>query len=260
MISSVKKALFKLLPQKAYLRSLHRGFYLLYGTGRLKNRQAFKYHYLVRDIIEEDFTVVDIGANLGYFAKTFARLTPKGRVVCVEPIPDFYEILKWALGKYPNVKIVNCALGTEKGIAKMVLPQTDGVMRTGLPHIASEDEKRSEKTVEVPLEKGSELLSGLSRIDYLKCDIEGFEAIVFNEMKDLLADKKPIIQVEIAEKNEAEMLSLFRELGYIQYGAAGFKIVRDNGSQKEHGDFLFVHETQSGAFERKMQGKGLFGA
>lgn len=254
MIVFVKKILFKLLSQKAYLTTLHRGFYFLYNLGFLKNDYRFKYHYLVRDIIEPDFTVVDIGANLGYFSKNFAKLTPKGKLLSIEPVKPFYDVLSRFLKKYPQAEVVNYALGNENGSITMVLPESNGMIRTGLPHVAeSEEEKKLHKTHEVPVVKGSELLGKLNKIDYIKCDIEGYEIVVFNEIKGVIAEKRPIIQIEIGPENEASMLALFEELGYVQYGVANFKIVKETGQQEEQGDFLFVHKTGQDAFEERMR-------
>ena len=50
MIVLIKKILFKVMSQKGYLKTLHRGFYFLYNLGILKNDERFKYHYLVKDI------------------------------------------------------------------------------------------------------------------------------------------------------------------------------------------------------------------
>jgi FkbM family methyltransferase len=259
MIASAKKILYKSLSQNAYLKTLHRSFFLLFDLGMLKKKQSFKYHYMVRNLIREDDTIVDIGANLGYFSRNFARLAPKGKLIAIEPVPPFFAILTWALRKYPHVTLLNYALGTENGSVTMVLPETNGMIRTGLPHIASEEEKKQHKTVEVPLAKGSELLAGLDKLNYIKCDIEGFETIVFPEIREVLTRHQPLIQIEIGPENEAEMLAFFRELGFEQFGIRDFRIVRENGSQQEPGDFLFVHRDKADAFITDMKAKNLLG-
>ena len=101
----IKKILFKLLSQEAYLKVLHRAFYFLYNLGFLKNNASFKYHYKIQELIEPDYTIVDIGANLGYFSKNFAKLAKKGKVISIEPVPVFYKTLEYFLGNYPNVTI-----------------------------------------------------------------------------------------------------------------------------------------------------------
>ncbi len=255
MIVFTKKILFKILSQKAYLKTLQRAFYAMYDLGLLKNDARFKYHYAVKNLIEEDDTIVDIGANLGYFSKNFARLAPKGQLLSIEPVKPFYDVLSQLMSKYKHARVVNYALGNEKGTITMVLPESNGMIRTGLPHIAnSEEEKKQHKTHEVEIVKGSELLGELEKIDYIKCDIEGYEVVVFNEIKGVIAEKKPIVQIEIGPDNEKEMFSLFKELNYVQYGIADFKIIKEEaGKQKEAGDFLFVPSEKTEAFEKKIK-------
>ena len=257
MVAFIKKILFKLLRQKSYLKTLHRGFYLLYYLGFLKNDARFKYHYVVRYIIQNDYTIIDIGANLGYFSKNFARIAKKGKVICIEPVEAFYKVLCHFIGSYKNVTIHNCALGNENGTLTMVLPETDGMIRTGLPHISeSKEEQNTHKTKDVEVVKGSELLSGLDTLDYIKCDIEGYEEIVFNEIRPIIERHLPIVQIEIDPKNERKMLEYFSGLNYVQYGIAKFRLVREEEStQQEQGDFLFVHSKHIDDFEARMKSK-----
>lgn len=235
-----------------YLRVLHRSFYLLYDLGILKRDARFKYHYMVRELIKADFTVVDIGANLGYFSKNFARLANQGKIISIEPVPVFFETLKRFMKKFNHVELYNAALGNEVGTITMVLPETDGMIRTGLPHIAeSEEEKKKHRTQEVAIVKGSELLKDLDRLDYIKCDIEGYELNVFQELKPVLQKHKPYVQIEIAEKNLTEMLELFSELGYTQFGIKDFKFIQELGKQHEEGDFFFVPEDRLAVFKKQ---------
>ena len=81
-------------------------------------------------------------------------------------------------------------------------------------------------------------------VDYIKCDVEGFEWIIFQEIKELLNSHQPIIQIEISTENRKDMLQLFTELGYVQMGIADFQLVKETGEQKEEGDFLFVPKTK----------------
>ena len=259
MIVLIKKILFKLLSQRMYLKTLQRGFYFLYNIGALKKDVRFKYHYMIQEIIEPNYNIIDIGANLGYFSKNFAKLTPQGRLLSIEPVKPFFDALSSLLARYKHAKVVNYALGNERGSITMVLPESNGMIRTGLPHIAeSEEEKKQHKTHEVEIVKGSSLLSDFEKIDYIKCDIEGYEVIVFNEIKEILAKHTPMVQIEIGPENEAPMFDLFENLGYNQYGISNFKIVKEfNRKQKEQGDFLFVAKDKTIAFEDKMRSKGL---
>lgn len=244
--------MFRILPQALYLKAMHIGFFILYDLGVLKNDKRFKFHYAVRSFIKEDFTVIDIGANLGYFSKIFARKTTQGKLICIEPIPFFYSTLKYFIEHFPQVEIHNVALGNEEQTIEMVLPESYGVMRTGLPHIIRDGEHiGSQKTTKVSLKKGTELFKNLNRIDYIKCDIEGYEWIVFQEIKELIIQHRPMVQVEIAEESIPLFVNYFNELDYLQYGIKDFKLLRENGKQEEIGDFLFLPFEQQKDFESK---------
>jgi len=249
----VKRLLYKILSPKQYLQVLQIGFYLLFDWNILKGKPAFKYHYLIKKVIQPDFTVVDIGANLGYFSKNFARLTPKGKVVSIEPIPLFYEVLTILLRQYKHVAVHNVALGSEEGKAIMVLPTDDGMIRTGLPHVAQNDaELEKYQNQEVAIIRGSKLLGSLEKIDYIKCDIEGYEWVVFQELEPLITKHKPFVQVEIGDENKENMLALFDRNGYIQYGICNYQFVQETGMQQEQGDYFFVPNERLEAFHKSI--------
>jgi len=240
-MKQIKKILFKILSQQQYLSLLHTTFYLLYDLNLLKKDSRYKYHYAIKQFIQPTDTVVDIGANLGYFAKNFARLTPQGKLICIEPVPHFYEILNQKLRGFSQVELHNVALGNESGTITMAFPESDGMIRTGLPHILrSESDKARFKTQEVRVVQGTELLKHLDKIDYIKCDIEGYEAVVFNEIKPLLERFMPLVQLELDEKNKTEMLAYFNAMNYVQFGIAAGKLIEEKGDQQEQGDYLFV--------------------
>jgi FkbM family methyltransferase len=221
----------------------------MYDLNLLKRKPAFKYHYLIKKVIQSDFTVVDIGANLGYFSKNFARLTPKGKVISIEPIPLFYEVLTGFLSKFNHVKTYNVALGMEEGKTIMVLPSDNGMIRTGLPHIAKNDaELQKYDNQEVAIVRGSVLLKDLPKIDYIKCDIEGFEGVVFKEIEPIIQKFKPFVQLEISNENKEEILQLFSKNGYQQYGVANYRFVKESGTQQEEGDYFFVPNERESEF------------
>jgi FkbM family methyltransferase len=231
-----------ILPERAYLLTLHRFFYFLYHLGLLKHKEAFKFHYFVKRIIKPDFVVIDIGANLGYFAKNFARLAKNGKVIAIEPLPQFHSILDYFIGHRENVELHNVALGKEAGSITMVLPQTNGILRTGLPHIMRpEEQETKERTQTVQMVNTSDFFHTFERIDYIKCDIEGHEWEVFELLRDILKDKRPVVQLEIDPKNETILFDFFNELGYNRCGLDK-QICRKETSTHFGGDYLFVPE------------------
>lgn len=245
----IKSILFKFLPLRVYLTLLQKGFYLLYDLNFLKNKEEFKYHYAIKKIIKPNYTVIDIGANLGYYSKNFARLAHKGKVIAIEPLPLFYSQLKKLLSNYKHVEIINCALGDSVGTVTMVLPTDNGMIRTGLPHIASENEEKKEaELVEVEIRKGSEILNKQEKIDYIKCDIEGYELFVFKEIFSVLEKYRPIIQIEVAEKNKDGIFEIFHNLNYSLLVLKQNNFFKADSNEEYIGDYFFVPKEKENEF------------
>ena len=137
MIFRIKRLLYRLLPTHLYVALLQRGFFLLFDLGLLRSDARFKFHYAAKKLIRETDIVLDIGANLGYFSKLFARINSKGMLYSIEPIPLFFNRLHKIISKYPHVELVHAALGNQEGHLYMVMPEQGGIIRTGLPHVIS---------------------------------------------------------------------------------------------------------------------------
>ena len=64
------------------------------------------------------------------------------------------------------------------------------------------------------MRRGSELFGKLERLDFVKCDIEGYEVVVMNEMRPLLEKFRPAVLIETGGANRPQIVALFTELGY----------------------------------------------
>ena len=98
----IKQALYKLLGVRKYLIVVSRMFFFSYSMGWLKKNRTFGCHYFIKKLIKKGDHVIDIGANLGYYSKLFARLTGNdGKVYCVEPVSLFRKVLKSRVQAFP---------------------------------------------------------------------------------------------------------------------------------------------------------------
>ena len=91
-------------------------------------------------------------------------------------------------------------MGKESGTVTMVLPMQDGMIRTGLPYVSKEKTSSNERTQEVRIVNPLSLIEGEPKLDYIKCDIEGYEWVVFQALKPALIKYLPIVQIEITHK------------------------------------------------------------
>jgi hypothetical protein len=72
--------------------------------------------------IPPDSTVLDVGANVGWWTVPLARSLPRGRVIAFEPVPANRERLEWALAANEvgsRVQVVAIALGEATGEFRM---------------------------------------------------------------------------------------------------------------------------------------------
>jgi FkbM family methyltransferase len=242
MILLIKKILFKICGQQTYLKLLHHGFYFLFDNGFLKNDTIYKYHYFVKNIIKPGDTVVDIGANLGYYTKNLSRLVgAQGKVIGIEPMVPYYNILNWALGKKSEVVIHNVALGNEEGKIRFALPKSKTTMHTGLPHVATETDTDDNSTFfDVKVTRASQLLASIKSIAYIKIDIEGYESVVIPEMKEVIAKHLPIVQVETWSPQREIVDETLVSLDYKRYTLYKGKLTQEDVINVEFGDYLYV--------------------
>ena len=117
---------------------------------------------------------VDVGANVGTYAMVLARhVGPHGQVIAVEPHPVTHARLAFnnAASGHTQVKLVAAAAGPVDG---ELMIETDGD-NLGASHIVTSE--ISGKAIKVPSLRLRRILeeAGLSRVDALKIDVEGFE-------------------------------------------------------------------------------------
>ena len=247
----MQKLLFNLLSQENYLRVLQRGYFLAYRLGLLRLTSTYSYHYYIKKLIRKGDTIIDIGANLGYYSVIFAKLTGKtGKVYSVEPVKIFNKIFLEKAKRYPQITLYSCALGAEEKNIELVIAPFSKYLRTGLPHIFDPEKDGSlehqtfkfESQMKIP----SVIFKDLDKIDYLKCDVEGFEYVVLSEMKELIRKHKPKVQVEVWKENEEKILELFHELGYAPYKLHKSKLISAKKTDiKQDGDYIFLHSSSS---------------
>lgn len=241
----IKRTLFLTLGQENYLQFLNKGFYFAYSLGLLRRNKAYQYNYFVKHLISKGDYVLDLGANLGYFSKTFSNIVGMdGEVICIEPVRPFFQVLKKSIGKRRNVVLYNYALGTENKLIKMVVPKMDGYLRTGLAHVPKKEELGNKNQYEFSVEmvKGSELLKDLPRLDYIKCDIEGYEEFVLPDLKTIIEKHRPVIQVETWGGHRAIVFNLLLGLGYEPYGLVKNILTNKIDLDNYDCDFIFIHK------------------
>jgi FkbM family methyltransferase len=136
-------------------------------------------------------TVVDIGANIGYFLLLYlSRSRANGEAIAVEPHPENFSLLQEnvALNDFErSVSFHNCAIGAESTSATMRLST-----RRNLHTLAGGSGPLYVDEIDVPVVSLDELLAAqqvpFESVDVLRMDIQGYEYEAFSGMSRVLRE------------------------------------------------------------------------
>ena len=246
----VRKILTKILGLKAYLRLISYIYLRLISWGFMREKYAEL--YFISKLVKKGDTVLDIGANLGYYSFFLAKTVgSEGCLLAVEPIPLFAEIWQRNMSKWKSVphKLFNCALGEEaKEKVMMSIPVVNGVVRHGLTKVTDENETgQTSLSFEVPMKVGDELLvsENLDRLDFIKCDVEGFEQFVIPSLEKNIEKFHPVLQIELSgDENRKNVVNYLLGMSYHLFILEGdlLKSIQKNDIFTFSQDFYFVHQ------------------
>lgn len=155
--------------------------------------------------------VVDLGANIGAYAiRSASSVAPEGKVHAFEPLERTRKRLEKAvrLNGTVNVSIHAEAVGNQSGYATL------GVKHRGSSaSLAAQAESSESHTVRVTTLDEFAEAHGISRIDWIKMDIEGAEPMALEGMRRTIAACRPNFLFE-NESGGARAAGILRELGY----------------------------------------------
>lgn len=178
--------------------------------------------------------ILDVGANHGRFTKHLAALHGRScRVYAFEPIPYNLEMLRLVAGRARNVAIVPLALAADAGEHDIFLPykRASGRLLHGSAHLGAAGRERHFGTrtapdlcrVPVRTVRLDDWAAGesLARLDLMKIDVEGAEALVIEGGLATIERFKPVIFAELipgtperVERTVDDVVRPLRELGY----------------------------------------------
>lgn len=230
------KLLYRLLPLGGYLQTVSAMFFLSHRLGIGRHAPATEYTFHLKQLMRAGDLAIDIGANLGYYARLMSHIAGRdGHVYAVEPVAPIRRVLARNLRGCRNVEILPYALGAAEGEIRMgnATVRTGGYFGTGQNFVM---EAGDEADVEFSAEmrRGSDVFGHLTRIDFIKCDVEGYETVIMEEMRPLLERFRPTVLVETGDENRTRIAALFAELGYEGYTLhRGREIPLRAGSKKD---------------------------
>jgi FkbM family methyltransferase len=177
---------------------------------------------LISALAGQGSTVVDVGANIGFFSLLASQCVgPAGRVLAFEPVPSTCGQLRanLQLNRVGNVKAYDLALANAGGTVTM----HEGPSRNkGLSSMRAIEGATETRLVQAAAFDDLDL--GDARIGLIKIDVEGAEQLVLEGMMRTLAKHRPYLIVEVTERFLAafghsglSLCALLEPLGYRTY-------------------------------------------
>ncbi len=167
--------------------------------------------------ISSESIVLDVGANVGHHSLFFAT---KGKEVhAFEPNPEYCEQFKVLMKEngMTNVFLHAVGLGEAKKDAAYYAPERES---RGVGSFIDKHWPTNKEAGILPIEKGDDVVAalGLSRVDFIKIDVERYEQFVLQGLQETMRVFRPIIVMEYA-KQDFETEDRFRSLihGYTPY-------------------------------------------
>ena len=165
--------------------------------------------------------ILDVGANIGWYAVRFAQRQPQAQVHAFEPMPTAYAYLQRnvaANGVAGRVAVYNHGLSDTSGAVNFFISPRSGT-NASLLNVAAAQDARS--VVGLTLTLDDWVANHGIAPDFIKCDVEGAELLVMRGGGQTLTRHKPIIFAELLRKwslpfgyHPNDMLGTLADLGY----------------------------------------------
>ncbi|MBW8524033.1 FkbM family methyltransferase [Chryseobacterium chendengshani] len=157
----------------------------------------------IKEYLQNDAVIFDIGANVGTFLYQFENKLKHQNIYAFEPNKKLYIRLKRL---FPSMNISSVALSDENTTAEFKVPIIKGKMiasrgTLNTSYKEKDEENSYTETVEVVKLDDWTKSKNISKIDFIKIDVEG------NEMKTLFGGKntiqkfKPTLMVEMEQRH-----------------------------------------------------------
>ena len=161
----------------------------------------------VKSLLGKNDVVLEIGANIGYYAMIEAQLCKK--VYAVEPVPSNVEFLRKniELNGFSNIDVYQLAFGSENGFQEILLSDKSNwhsFYQNESYNLGEQSNKLRVKMMCV-----NEFVKNKEMPTFVKLDVEGYEIEVIKGMQKVLPKTKNIfmeIHSDIMKENETKQL------------------------------------------------------
>ena len=164
--------------------------------------------------------VFDVGANIGNHSLSFAMNAHQ--VYSFEPIKITFDLLQENARRnnLHNVNCYNCGFSDADAFAEIFVDETGNIGGSSLEH---EGEKSKPETIKLVSGDGwvTSSDSSVTKVDFVKIDVEGHEPKVLKGLKSTLQKFRPVVMLEY---NEEPSIKVFKEMNLFDSYFAGYEV------------------------------------
>ena len=190
----------------------------------------------LRRLLRPGMRLLDLGANIGYFTLLGASLvSAHGQVVAFEPNPDNVALLRLGIRENGFTNVVVHALALAEGAGSFALYAD---RRSSLSYAveATREVPGARPTHVVPALALDAFLDDLGPVDVVKIDVDGNELRVLSGMRGLVARDRPVLVIEFAPRDLAQVGNVEPESPLEELAALGYELfVLDGASTPGRG-------------------------
>ena len=148
--------------------------------------------HLLQHEIEEGMTILDIGANIGYYPLMVANLAgDSGFVYAIEPSPSNYQNLIENIelnNKGKNFEVFNMGVSNKKGKERFFL-STHSNLNTFIKDGYKENYTTrgvSDNYIDIEVTDLTSFLQGKKKVDLIRMDVEGYEVEILEGVEEAI--------------------------------------------------------------------------
>ena len=209
---------------------------LILGTYELSTQN------ILRTLLKQGDTVLDIGANIGFTSLMMSKLIgKKGKLYSFEAIPSTTEILKKniRLNKLENITVFNNAVSNKIGKSSFLIPEAgkNHTMASMVWHKKDHNTKKIEVN-NIVIDDSKEFKNITPK--FIKIDVEGAEGLVIQGMKKLLENNNIKLLIECSEIGRNDTWKILKKLNYKCFRKDNLKKEITSFNNYRNNDFLWI--------------------
>ena len=188
-------------------------------------------------------TILDIGANWGYYSLLAGSVAPNARIVAFEPHPFWFQQLKRNVtaNRFENIQVENLALSDQCGNSSFYLgssPGTSSLVKEYQDKYDPTEININTITLDKYMRDNSQ--NGNKMIDLIKLDVEFHESAVLAGAKSIIKQCNPDIICEVIPDsdgtynyeyrtaNREDIMDILGKLGYSFYWFSDCGLKKEN--------------------------------